>query len=70
MPQQKSRAPPTMDTSRVQLTPVKFKLTRASASDKYRSDAALPLTRETYKKKFKALLRLEEDVHNKLLKEK
>ena len=59
-----------MDTSRVQLIPVKLKLTRESPSDKYRSDAALPLTRENYKKKFTALLHLEEDVHNKLLKEK
>ena len=36
----------------------------------YHRDAALPLTRENYKKKFTALLYLEEEVHNKLLKEK
>ena len=33
-------------------------------------DAAIPLTRESYKRKFTALLYLEEDVHDKLLKEK
>lgn len=70
MSHQQSRAPPTMDTSHVKLIPAKLKLTRASPSDKYRSDAAPPLTRENYRKKFIALLHLEEEVHNKLLKEK
>ena len=36
----------------------------------YQHHAALPLTRENYKKKFTALVYLEEEVHNKLLKDK
>ena len=45
-------------------------LQSVSAHHQHLKDAALPLTRENYRKKFTALLYLEEEVHNKLLKDK
>ena len=67
MPLQHPQDSRTVDTSPVQTHLVKELVSKLN---QHHENAALPLTGETYRKKFTALLYLEEDVHNKLLKDK